>query len=400
MFVTLVSLMALQVGEVIGDYRVLGVLGVGGMGTVYKVQHEISNRVEALKVLLPDLAGAPELADRFAREIRVHASLNHPNIAAMHNALRVGNHLVMVMEFVDGISLHTRLKRGAMPVWDAVDILHQVLGALSYAHGKGIIHRDVKPANIMLTLDGSVKLMDFGIARSATAEQLTQSGMAVGSIHYMAPEQVRGQPADARTDLYSVGVTLYEATSGTRPFGGDSSFDVMNAHINVMPQSPTELNADIPQDLAKVILCALEKKPEDRFQTAAEFGASLETARSAHGWQHRSQLTGGETIVAQSQLRMAPEVSAPTTPTPSGGRTARTTPPSGTAATGPITFDEARLDSIKRELSKHLGPMARVVVERAARKATSWKQLYETLGAELPEGPERERFLASRPRSG
>ena len=157
--------MSLDIGSRLGDYEIVSTLGAGGMGKVFKVRNVISDRIEAMKVLLPDLEQQPELADRFMREIKVQASLQHPNIAALHTALRVDNQLLMLMELVDGITLDQRLQQGPVALRDAVDYIGQVLGALGYAHQHGVIHRDIKPANMMLTPKGSVKLMDFGIAK-------------------------------------------------------------------------------------------------------------------------------------------------------------------------------------------------------------------------------------------
>src|SRR5581483_10140915 len=167
--------MAFQVGDRVGDYEVIAVLGAGGMGRVYKVRNVISERVEAMKVLLPNLANEPDLADRFIREIKVLASLNHPNIAALHTALRIENQLVMIMELVEGITLEERLRQGPIPLSDTLRYVDQVLAALSYAHARGIIHRDIKPANMMLTAGGVVKLMDFGIAKPAGDRRLTMT---------------------------------------------------------------------------------------------------------------------------------------------------------------------------------------------------------------------------------
>src|SRR5271168_1054147 len=193
-------------GQHIGDYEVLSILGVGGMGKVYKVRNVISDRVEAMKVLLPDLTAHQSLADRFLREIRLLASLNHPNIASLRTALTYENQLVMIMELVEGETLANRVARAPISTADAVNYSDQILSALSYAHKQNIIHRDIKPANMMLTPAGVVKLMDFGIARSATDGSLTTTGTTLGSLNYMPPEQVRGDPADNRSDLYSLGV--------------------------------------------------------------------------------------------------------------------------------------------------------------------------------------------------
>src|SRR5580692_9311258 len=173
-----------EVGERIGDYEVVARIGAGGMGAVYKVRNVITDRMEAMKVLLPDLRTAPDLAERFNREIKVHASLVHPNIAALHTAARVENQLVMIMEFVDGVSLSVRLRQGPIGTHESVSCIVQVLSALGYAHERGIIHRDIKPANIMVTANRTVKLMDFGIAATTSStslqNRLTAAGTALG----------------------------------------------------------------------------------------------------------------------------------------------------------------------------------------------------------------------------
>src|ERR1017187_7352879 len=215
--------MVLQIGGTVGDYEIVGVLGKGGMGKVYRVRNLLSDRIEAMKVALPDLSADPGLADRFLREIRVHASLEHPNIAALHAALRVDNLVLMVMELVEGVSLEERLRQGALDLESSIRYVDQVLSALDLAHSRGIIHRDIKPANIIVTPEGNVKLTDFGIARSAADASLTQSGIALGSLYYMSPEQVQAQPSDPRSDIYSLGVTFYEMVTGNRPIDGSRS---------------------------------------------------------------------------------------------------------------------------------------------------------------------------------
>jgi len=261
----------------IGDYEVLGVLGAGGMGKVYKVRNTITDRVEALKVVLPDLAGQKEVAERFLREIKLLASLNHPNIASLHTALTVGNQLVMVMEFVEGVPLSALLKEGPIPPAQAVQYIDQVLVALSYAHGQHIIHRDIKPANMMLTPQGRVKLMDFGIARSSEDHGLTATGSSLGSLPYMSPEQITGSSLDARADLYSVGVSLYEMVTGRRPFEADSQYSIMAAHLQKAPTPPIEIHAGLPATLNQIILMALAKDPNARFQSADAFRNALKT---------------------------------------------------------------------------------------------------------------------------
>ena len=268
--------MDLQIGSTVGDYQIVGVLGAGGMGSVYQVRNLISDRVDALKVLLPDLTGDPDLAERFQREIKVQASLEHPNIAALRTAFRSGNQLLMVMEFVDGVTLEEKLKDGPLPVLQAIDAIRQVLSALEFAHSRGIIHRDIKPANMILTKTGVVKLMDFGIAKAATDHKLTMTGTTLGSLYYMSPEQIQGAATlDARADLYSVGVTLYQLVTGKRPFDGDSQYAIMAAHLEKAPVPPVTIDPRLPQALNDVILMSVAKDPNGRFQSATAFGNAL-----------------------------------------------------------------------------------------------------------------------------
>lgn len=264
--------MDLEIGSTVGDYQVVGILGAGGMGKVYKVRNAISDRIEAMKVLLPDMSSMPELADRFLREIKVQASLDHPNIAQLHTAVRAGNQLLMVMEFVEGETLEQRLREGPLPLARALDYIAQVLSALDFAHARGVVHRDVKPANMMLTPSGVVKLMDFGIAKAAADQKLTVAGTTMGSVYYMSPEQIQGASTlDARADLYSAGVTLYELATGKRPFDGTSEYSIMAAHLEKTPVPPIVLDPRLPQALNDVILMSVAKDPASRFQTGVAF---------------------------------------------------------------------------------------------------------------------------------
>ena len=270
--------MYFQIGDKVGDYEIIGVLGEGGMGKVYKVRNAISDRVEAMKVLLPDLSSDPDLADRFLREIKVQASLEHPNIAVLRTAMRVENQLVMVMEYVEGQSLVELLGQGPIPLRIGVDYICQALAALGYAHEHGVVHRDIKPANIMVTPGGLVKLMDFGIAKVAANQKLTMTGMTLGSLYYMSPEQINGATnLDARSDLYSLGVTLYEVATGTRPFKGDSDYAIMSAHLEKRPAPPIEIDSSVPEPLNEIILKAIEKDPAERFQNAKALRVALQS---------------------------------------------------------------------------------------------------------------------------
>jgi eukaryotic-like serine/threonine-protein kinase len=259
----------------IGDYEVIEQLGRGGMGSVYRVRSLISDRVEAMKVLLPDLVGRQDLAARFEREIKVLAALDHPNIAQLRTALKLDNQLVMIMEFVGGQSLAERVKQGPIPTSEALAYIDQMLDALTYAHAQGVIHRDIKPANMMLTPEGVVKLTDFGVARSQNYEALTATGTTTGSLAYMSPEQINGGAVDARSDLYSLGISLYEMVTGRRPFRANSDFAMMSAQLKEQPRPPIELRSDLNPQLNEIILRALAKNPTERFQSASEFRTAL-----------------------------------------------------------------------------------------------------------------------------
>ncbi len=270
-----------EIGSRIGDYEILQILGAGGMGKVFKVRNVISDRVEAMKVLLPNLDGNTELADRFIREIKVQASLNHPNIANLHTALSLDNQLIMLMEYVEGRTLDVVVKNGHLPLPQMTAYAMQALEALAYAHGKGVVHRDLKPSNMMISAQGQLKLLDFGIAKLTTETALTKTGLTVGSIYYMSPEQIQGAATlDTRADIYSFGICLYELFTARRPFEGDSEYSIMAAHLQQVPIPPIERDPRLPAALNDIILMAIEKDPAKRFQSA---GAMLGALRAISG---------------------------------------------------------------------------------------------------------------------
>ncbi|HEY3443026.1 MAG TPA: protein kinase [Paludibaculum sp.] len=311
-----------DIGSRIGDYEILQILGAGGMGKVFKVRNVISDRVEAMKVLLPNLDGNTELADRFIREIKVQASLNHPNIANLHTALSIDNQLIMLMEYVEGQTLDIVVKDGPLPLAQMTGYAMQALEALAYAHGKGIVHRDLKPSNMMVSAQGQLKLLDFGIAKLTTETALTKTGLTVGSIYYMSPEQIQGAATlDARADLYSFGICLYELFTARRPFEGDSEYSIMAAHLQQVPVPPIERDPRLPSALNDVILMAIEKDPAKRFQSA---GAMLGALRAISG--------GMPAPVAAPQPVRAP--SAPPPPPPAYAA-ALPPPPASLAAVKP-----------------------------------------------------------------
>ncbi|HXP11916.1 MAG TPA: serine/threonine-protein kinase, partial [Acidobacteriaceae bacterium] len=260
----------------------------------------ISERTEAMKVLLADLQADPELATRFLSEIRTLAALDHPNIAQLHTALQLGNELVMIMEFVEGMTLQQMAQQSPLSTKKVINYAHQVLAALSFAHSRGVVHRDIKPANVIVTPQGLVKLTDFGIAKSKAITELTQPGTTMGSLHYMSPEQAKGgRRVDGRCDLYSLGITIYELLAGCLPFADESAYVLLHNHLNDPPRPPIEVNPRLSKSLNDVILKALEKDPEKRFQDAASFSDALERASGIASTvpMDRSPLSGHPTPV-------------------------------------------------------------------------------------------------------
>ncbi len=354
-----------DVGQRIGDYVVAGVIGSGGMGAVYRVRHTISDRDEAMKVLLPNLGNTPEAAERFIREIKIQARLSHPNIAALYTAQRLGDQFLMFMELVEGSSLHDRLSEGPLDLREGLGYIRQVLGALAYAHENGVTHRDIKPRNILLTRDRRVKLTDFGIATSKGDKQITKTGSALGSLLYMSPEQIRGATADKRSDLYSTGIMLYEIAVGRRPIEADSEYGIMAAHLHNVPTPPIELKPDVPPALSRVVMKSLEKDPAHRFQSALEFQTALDALDAP---EPPADLTTGRKDVTTTSLRAI--------------------------AAAPITPES--LDKARRDFAVFIGPMARILVDRIAKRAQNVEQLYQLLAGEIPGEEERSKFLASR----
>lgn len=260
-----------------GKYRLLEVIGRGGVATVYLGWDVVAERHVAVKVLKEEYTEHPEFPERFRREAETVLHLNHPHIVGfLDYGVEDGQHF-LVMEYVEGETLARIVQeRGALPIGQALDIARQVCEALEAAHGSGVIHRDVKPQNLMLMPDGTVKVMDFGLARVATEVTLTQTGVFMGTPRYVSPEVVKGERVDHRSDLYSLGVVLYEMLTGDIPFSSESTWALLQSHVQEIPPPVREFRTEVPEWLDRVVSKALAKDPDERFQSAAEFRAALQ----------------------------------------------------------------------------------------------------------------------------
>ncbi len=263
-------------GDLIREYEIIELIGKGGMATVYKARHTLINQLVALKTLRHSLTSDPQFCERFLREAQTQAQLTgHKNIVTIHNFIIERGLYIIIMEYVDGIGVSEKKIRtlaeqlryfGAMDAWHLKPILEGVLAGLDFAHEQGIIHRDIKPSNIMFTNRGIAKIADFGIAQIVVDQRLTRTGVAIGTPKYMSPEQVRGKTLDARSDIYSLGITLYEALTGTAPFEGDTDYDIMRKHEEEIPKPPREVNVRIPEAWDNMIMKCIAKDPDQRPQ--------------------------------------------------------------------------------------------------------------------------------------
>jgi len=307
-----------MIGQVVSHYRILSKLGGGGMGVVYEAEDLKLGRRVALKFLPADMAADRQALERFQREARATSALNHPNICTIHDVDEHEGRPFIAMELLEGRTLHQRLQTGALPVEDLLDVTLQLADALDAAHATGIVHRDIKPANIFLTRRGPAKILDFGLAKllrehpprdltaMPTAEgPMTSPGMAVGTIAYMSPEQARGADLDARSDLFSLGVVVYEMATGKPAFPGPTSAVVFDAILNREPLPPSQVNPALPPQLQEIICRLLEKDRDIRYQTASDLRAALRRIKrdtdSGHTAAHAA---AGSTAAAGAGSRM------------------------------------------------------------------------------------------------
>jgi serine/threonine protein kinase len=262
------------------NYQFKRIIGKGGMGTVYLAMHTKINRLVAIKELYPQFSRDVGIRERFRNEAALLASLKHPYIVALHDYIETPEGLYLIMEYVEGVTLDNYLQNisGPIPEEKAKDIFLKLLDAFAYAHAQGIVHRDIKPSNIMLLPDGEIKILDFGIAKNLQAEanNLTRTGMRIGTIFYMSPEQIKGQEVDARTDIYSLGITFFEMLTGRNPFPTDlSEFDLSNKIVNENLPRLKIFYPNISEGMQMIIDKATAKKPQDRFQNIEELRSAL-----------------------------------------------------------------------------------------------------------------------------
>ncbi|HVD49225.1 MAG TPA: Stk1 family PASTA domain-containing Ser/Thr kinase [Gaiellaceae bacterium] len=314
-----------------GRYRIIRKLGAGGMADVYLAEDQELGRNVAIKILNDRHAADDSFIERFRREAKNAAGLSHPNIVSIYDRGEAEGTYYIAMEYLEGRSLKELIvSRGPAPIKVSIDYARQILAALAAAHRRGIVHRDIKPHNVLVNPEGRLKVTDFGIARSG-ASQMTEVGSIIGTAQYLSPEQARGAPVDQTSDLYSVGVVLYEMLTGQVPFTGDTPLEIAMKHLSEVPKPPSELRPEVPHDLDLIVLRALAKDPAERYQSAEEMDADL--ARVADGLPVDPETETAATAVlsgsgliaaAPTSVITRPTQVAPTRPAPPGS-----TPPAG-----------------------------------------------------------------------
>ena len=359
-------------GSRFGDYEILEELGAGGMGKVYRARDLTLDRVVALKTLARQLSQDTDYVQRFLKEARAAARLNHPNIVQIYDFGCVDSIYYLAMEFVDGHSLGTYLKRGHFSEPESVQIIRHACRALSVAHADGIVHRDIKPDNLMLTSRGDVKLVDLGIAKRLDEDHsLTQTGQAIGTPHYISPEQIRGQrDVDSRADIYSLGATLYHLLTGHTPYPGSSGPIVMSMHLVEPLPDPRRFEASLTDGVCRVVRKMMAKNRDERYPDV--YALDLDLYR----------LQCGESPQPEERTVIASEAHA-------GAHASPAFVPATAAA-----FDSGVLNRIEDSLAAAVGPMARVLVRKTARHAPSYEALCGELADQVADPRARDTFLS------
>ncbi len=269
--------MAFEIGQVSHGYQFIEVLKSQGHGVAYKVRNQLADRLETLKALSRELQKDKERVQRFLREVKIHAHLSHPHMATFYNAFEIDGEIVMTAELVEGVSLEDLLADGPIPVFKAAEYASQTLDALEYTHANGVIHRNITPKSLVVASNENIKVGEFELARSESDPRLTLTGMVMGPMHYISPEQVKGlEDVDGRGDVYSFGMVFYELITGRKPFDSDNQFDVMQAHVNLLPEPPSQLNTELLPEVDETLFKALAKDRQHRYQSAGEFRHALD----------------------------------------------------------------------------------------------------------------------------
>ncbi len=275
------------VNSTVGDYRLEEFLGAGGMGEVYRGVHTKIGRVAAIKILTT--SNDPGFTDRFLNEARIQAELHHPNIATLYEFTEIAGRPCIVMEYVDGVTLADRIRVSSrIPPPEAIRIFLPVVEAVGYVHASGIIHRDIKSHNIKISSKGTIKLLDFGIAQGSHTPRLTRAGQFVGTLHYCSPEQLRGDSVDHRSDIWALGILLYEMLVGEVPFDAPSAGEFVARVERATPRRPSELAPEIPKSFDELVGRCLEKRPSRRFQSAETLATAAAATGNEHGWTPRT----------------------------------------------------------------------------------------------------------------